>query len=122
MYESPLHIISDYSLDVAPAQLETANLLRLRKRLLAEFGITVGSYVTMIAGVSAGDLAHLSYPERFALAEQNDVRCPDAAAVDALIGRILADEGPIVAVVGLLCTFLVLVLVFIMIKLLKKIK
>lgn len=40
MYESPLHIISDYSLDVAPAQLETANLLRLRKRLLAEFDLT----------------------------------------------------------------------------------
>lgn len=60
----------------------------LCKRLLAEFGITVGSYVTMIAGVSASDLAHLSYPERFALAEQNDVRCPDAAAAAAMHQRI----------------------------------
>ncbi len=32
------------------------------------------------------------------------------------------ESGPIVAVVGLLCTFLVLVLVFGMIKLLKKFK
>lgn len=32
------------------------------------------------------------------------------------------ESGPIVAVVGLLCTFLVLVLVFGLIKLLKKIK
>lgn len=60
----------------------------LCKRLLAEFGITVGSYVTMIAGVSASDLAQLSYPERFALAEQNDVRCPDAAAAAAMHQRI----------------------------------
>ena len=32
------------------------------------------------------------------------------------------ESGPIVAVVGLLCTFLVLVLVYFLIKLLKKIK
>jgi len=60
----------------------------LCKCLLAEFGITIGSYVVMIGGVSAGDLGHLSYPERFALAEENDVRCPDAAAVEAMHARI----------------------------------
>ena len=60
----------------------------LCKCLLAEFGITIGSYVTMIGGVSAGDLGHLTYRERFALAEENDVRCPDVTALEAMHRRI----------------------------------
>lgn len=47
------------------------------KRLLAEFGITIGSYVTMIGGVHVESLERLSYTERCATAESNDVRCPD---------------------------------------------
>ncbi len=51
------------------------------KRLLAEFGIVVGGYVTEIAG----EAAQFSddppdYLARFAAAEQSEVRCPDSAA------------------------------------------
>ncbi len=60
----------------------------LCKQLLAEFGVSIGSYVTMIGGVSAGDLSDLAYPQRFALAETNDVRCPDTAAAAAMRQRI----------------------------------
>lgn len=58
------------------------------KRLLAEFGITVGSYVTMIGGIEVGSLAHLSYPDRFAVAENNDVRSPDLKTVERWHARI----------------------------------
>ncbi|MCD4684440.1 MAG: chorismate synthase [Anaerolineae bacterium] len=51
------------------------------KRLLAEFGIVVGGYVTEIAG----EKARFSddppdYQARFAAAEQSEVRCPDPDA------------------------------------------
>ncbi len=61
------------------------------KRLLAEFGITVGSYVTMIGGVEAELPAHATpeeYRERFEQAEQSEVRCPLPAASDAMRARI----------------------------------
>lgn len=60
------------------------------KALLAQFDIQVGSYVTAIGGVHADPtrLAALSYPERFALAEQNDLRCPDAEAAEAMRRRV----------------------------------
>ena len=58
------------------------------KCFLAEFGITLGSYVTMIGGVAAGSLAHLSYAERFAEAERNDVRSADPAMVEPWHARI----------------------------------
>ena len=58
------------------------------KALLAEFGVTIGSYVTMIGGVTVGDLSGLDYSERFALAEQNDLRCPDLSALEAMRRRI----------------------------------
>ncbi len=51
------------------------------KRLLAEFGIAVGGYVTE----SAGEIAHFTddppdYAARFAAAEESEVRCPDPDA------------------------------------------
>jgi len=49
------------------------------RRLLAEFGIAVGSYVESIGEV-AGDVPPLPLPDLWALAEANDVRCPDGAA------------------------------------------
>jgi chorismate synthase len=54
------------------------------QRLLAAFGITVGSYVAQIGDASATLPPGQSYAERFAQAESNDVRCPDPAAVEAM--------------------------------------
>jgi chorismate synthase len=57
------------------------------KRLLAEFGIQVGGYVVAIGEVSA-DLEGIPLEQRPALAEQNEVRCPDAQAAEAMRQRI----------------------------------
>ena len=54
------------------------------RRLLAEFGITLGSYVLQIGDVTAILSDDLTYHERFAQAEANDVRCPIAAAAQAM--------------------------------------
>jgi chorismate synthase len=53
-------------------------------RLLDEFGISVGSYVVQIGEVSVVPSDELSYPDRFALAEENDVRCPDPTGTEAM--------------------------------------
>ena len=45
------------------------------KHFLSHFGITVAGYVRSIGGVSA-DLGEMPYEERFARAEESDVRCP----------------------------------------------
>lgn len=61
------------------------------KRLLAEFGIRVVGYVTMIGGVAATLPATPTAEEYLALsetAEQNDVRCPDPLAAEAMHARI----------------------------------
>jgi chorismate synthase len=60
------------------------------RRLLAEFDITVGSYVVQIGPVVATLPADMAYTERFGQAEENDVRCPDAAATKAMEARIRA--------------------------------
>jgi chorismate synthase len=54
------------------------------RRLLAEFGVSVGGYVVQIGDVSVSLPDDLSYPDRFALAEENDVRCPDPTATEAM--------------------------------------
>jgi chorismate synthase len=54
------------------------------RRLLAEFGVTVGSYVVQIGHASVALADDLPYPERFARAEGNDVRCPDPAGAEAM--------------------------------------
>lgn len=51
----------------------------LAKLLLAEFGISVGSYVTEIGDVTA-KLSKLDEKELWALAETNEVHCPDVEA------------------------------------------
>jgi chorismate synthase len=57
----------------------------LCRRLLAEFDITVGSYVVQIGSVSVALPDELSYAERFTLAEENDVRCPDDSGARAMV-------------------------------------
>ena len=57
------------------------------KHLLAQFGITVGGYVTAIGEVTAR-LESLSYPERITRAAESDVRCPDPEAAGAMHARI----------------------------------
>jgi chorismate synthase len=55
------------------------------RRLLGEFGIAVGGYVTEIAGAIAqfhDDPP--DYPARFAAAEASEVRCPDPAASERI--------------------------------------
>ncbi len=60
------------------------------RRLLAEFGITVGSYVVAIGDVAAelpplaGDAARRAYLARFAGAEASEVRCPDPATAERM--------------------------------------
>jgi chorismate synthase len=57
------------------------------KLLLAHFGIQVGGYVVAIGDVSA-ILGDLPFQQRFALAEQSDVRCPDPVASEDMRQRI----------------------------------
>ncbi len=57
------------------------------KHFLAQFNITVGGYVAAIGDVEA-DLGDLLYPERFALAEGSDVRCPDARTAEKMRAHI----------------------------------
>ncbi len=54
------------------------------KAYLAQFGITIGGYVTGIGDVDAHIPAETPYPERFAAAEADDVRCPDPDAAKAM--------------------------------------
>jgi chorismate synthase len=53
------------------------------KHFLAAFGITIGAYVQAIGEISA-DLTGIPYPERFARAEESDVRCPDSVAAEKM--------------------------------------
>jgi chorismate synthase len=54
------------------------------RRLLEEFEIVVGGYVVQIGTVSVPSLDDMGYPERFAVAEENDVRCPDPTVAEAM--------------------------------------
>ncbi len=58
------------------------------KQLLAAFNITIGSYVVSIGEVTADIPAEMSYEQRFAAAEENDVRCPIPEAAEAMRARI----------------------------------
>jgi chorismate synthase len=54
------------------------------RKLLAEFGIVVGGYVTQVGAVKAALSDDLPYAERFAIAEGNDVRSPVLDAVEPM--------------------------------------
>lgn len=58
------------------------------QRLLREFGITVGSYVVQIGQVAATLPDGCAYLDRFAQADMSEVRCPDAAAGEAMVSAI----------------------------------
>jgi chorismate synthase len=60
------------------------------RKFLAEFGIVIGSYVVSIGVVEAKVSAEMSYFDRFAQADQSDVRCPDAIAAEAMHAEIRA--------------------------------
>ena len=53
------------------------------KHFLNQFGIIVGGYVASIGEVQA-DFGDLSYQERFARAEESDVRCPIESAAQRM--------------------------------------
>ena len=53
------------------------------KHFLAQFGIIIGGYVVSIGEVSA-DLVDMPYEERFARAEESDVRCPVEASAQQM--------------------------------------
>ncbi|MBL8160713.1 MAG: chorismate synthase [Anaerolineae bacterium] len=54
------------------------------RKLLAEFGIRIGGYVTQVGDVIAQIDDATPYEERFQVAEENDVRSPVAASVEAM--------------------------------------
>ena len=54
------------------------------QQLLACFGIEIGSYVVSIGPLVVALPQEFTYPELFAAAEENDLRCPVPAAVDGL--------------------------------------
>ena len=59
-------------------------------QLLAEFGIAVGGYVVQIGPVQALLPDELGLRERWARAEENDLRCPEPATAEAM--RACIDE------------------------------
>jgi chorismate synthase len=60
------------------------------KVYLAHFGIRVGGYVIAIGEVRAELPDDLSFERRFELAEENDVRCPEPSAAEAMKRHIRA--------------------------------
>ena len=77
------------------------------RRLLAEFGIAVGGYVTEIGGIAASLPEPPNYPARFAAAEESEVRCPDpdaSARIQEAIRQVKIDRdtlGGVIEVVAL---------------------
>ncbi len=58
------------------------------RKLLAEFGIVVGSYTRSIGAVQAEIPAVTDYTSLFSTAESDAVRCPDAAASRTMVAAI----------------------------------
>lgn len=57
------------------------------RHFLAQFGITIGGYVRSLGEIEA-DVTTIPYAERIANAVDNDVNCPDPAAVESMRDRI----------------------------------
>lgn len=78
-----------YSLERASARETTARVAvaAICRKLLVELGITIGSYVVQIGEVVA-NVDDIPIPERFARADESDVRCPDPVAAQAMRARI----------------------------------
>ncbi|NLF77547.1 MAG: chorismate synthase [Chloroflexi bacterium] len=79
----------------------------IARRLLAEFEIAVGGYVTEIGGIAASLPEPPDYPARFAAAEESEVRCPDpdaSARIQEAIRQVKIDRdtlGGVIEVVAL---------------------
>jgi chorismate synthase len=58
------------------------------RQLLGVFGVVVGSYVTGIGDVEANIPDDMPYGRRFALADENDMRCPLPEAAEAMRARV----------------------------------
>ncbi|MFQ5922406.1 MAG: chorismate synthase [Anaerolineales bacterium] len=80
-----------FSLERASARETAARVAvgAVCRRLLAEFDILIGSYVTEIGAASA-ELDELTFNERFEAAEQSEVRCPSKAGSRAMREEIRA--------------------------------
>jgi chorismate synthase len=77
------------SLERASARETTARVAAgaICRKLLAQFGIRVGSYVTEIGGVVA-DLAEMPLDDRLRLAGESEMNCPSQSASDAMRVRV----------------------------------
>lgn len=60
------------------------------RKFLGEFGIVIGSYVVSIGAVDASASDEVGYLDRFSLADQSDVRCPDIEAASKMHAEIRA--------------------------------
>ncbi len=60
------------------------------RKYLGEFGIVIGSYVVSIGAIEAQIAGEQSYLDRFAQAEQSDVRCPDPIVAEQIHAEIRA--------------------------------
>jgi chorismate synthase len=60
------------------------------RKFLGEFGIVIGSYVVAIGSIEASIEGEVSYLDRFAQADESDVRCPDPIAAEAMHAEIRA--------------------------------
>jgi chorismate synthase len=80
-----------FSLERASARETAARVAAgaVCRRLLAEFGIRIGSYVTSIGSVEA-NLADIPLEERIERAESSPVRCPSPDATAAMEAEIRA--------------------------------
>ena len=67
-----------YSLERASARETTARVAAaaICRKLLGEFGIKIGSYVTEIVSIQA-QVEDIPIEQRISLSEESDVRCPD---------------------------------------------
>jgi chorismate synthase len=79
------------SLERASARETTARVAAgaICRKLLAEFGVRVGSYVIEIGGVRA-DLTGMPLEDRIARALESEMACPDETAADAMRARVEA--------------------------------
>lgn len=80
-----------FGLERASARETTARVAvgAVCRKLLKEFGVRVGSYVTEIGDVRAG-VNELSLEERISRADESEVRCPDPVTAEAMRERIRA--------------------------------
>ncbi|MBH28149.1 MAG: chorismate synthase [Chloroflexi bacterium] len=85
-----------YSLERASARETTARVAAASvcRKLLNEFGIKIGSYVTEIGSIKA-QVDDIPIEQRISLSEQSDVRCPDDKASQDMrqhIRKIMQDK------------------------------